>query len=134
MCSISFFQRRHRGQGYTFHRFSLFLIRLIFLVGFLSFLICLTSDGLFETARAYIDFQNKRRNANLAASCSGDSALAVNCTALLCDYTVVKDNILAGSHGLIQFGQFLDAWHRSSPFVSSICIARLGTQTLGGLG
>jgi hypothetical protein len=30
---------------------------------------------------------------------------------LLCDYTLVKDNIFTGSHSLIQFGQFLKAGH-----------------------
>ena len=45
----------------------------------------------------------------------------------LCDYAVVKDNVLTRSHGLVQFGQFLKAGHCSPALVSSICIARLST-------
>ena len=39
------------------------------------------------------------------------AAFRVRTSDLLCDYTVVKDNIFTGSHSLIQFGQFLKAGH-----------------------
>ena len=58
--------------------------------------------------------ESNELHAYLSGNLTGElcgAAFRVRTSDLLGDNTVVKDDILTGSHGLIQFGQFLKAGH-----------------------